>query len=198
VTPLPEQNGHGTRVASLIAGALNQVGMAGVAPGATILPVAALDPSGVGDSSTVARAIIAAADAGARVINLSLGGPGRDPVLDQACRYAFTKGAVLVAAAGNSYQSGNQVQYPAASPNVLAVASVDGAGNPQRSPTPGPMDRGSIGTGTPAASLDAVGGPIHVWMGPPRRVLRFSCCLDHGPLRWVSSQVRGRYCAQMS
>jgi subtilisin family serine protease len=54
VTPLPEQNTHGTRVASLIAGSLNGVGMAGVAPKASILPVAALDPGGVGDSSTVA------------------------------------------------------------------------------------------------------------------------------------------------
>lgn len=138
VTPLPEQNAHGTRVASLIAGALNAVGMAGVAPQATILPVAALDPSGVGDSSTVAAAIIAAADAGARVINLSLGGPDRDPVLDQACAYAYAKGAVLVAAAGNSFQFGNQVQYPAASPDVVAVASVDATGTPSAFSNTGP------------------------------------------------------------
>ena len=110
--------------------------MAGVAPQATILPISALDPAGYGDSSTVARGIIAAADAGARVINLSLGGPDRDPVLDEACAYAFAKGAVVVAAGGNSYLTGNQVQYPAASPNVLAVASVDRTGNPSASPTP--------------------------------------------------------------
>lgn len=138
VTPEPEQNGHGTRVASIIAGSLNAVGMAGVAPQATILPVSALDPAGYGDSSTVARAIIAAADAGARVINLSLGGPDKDPVLDQACAYAFAKGAVVVAAAGNSYLTGNQVQYPAASPNVLAVASVDRTGNPSGFSNTGP------------------------------------------------------------
>ncbi len=125
VFPDPLDNAHGTGVASIIAGAINQVGMAGVAPQASILPVAALDPAGIGDSSTVARAIIAAADAGARVINLSLGGPDRDPVLDQACAYAFSKGTVLVAAAGNSYSMGNAVQYPAASPHVVAVASVD-------------------------------------------------------------------------
>ncbi len=130
VTPLPEQNGHGTRVATIIAGALDGVGMAGVAPQATILPVSALDPAGYGDSSTVAQAIISATDAGARVINLSLGGPDRDPVLDTACAYAFSKGAVIVAAGGNSYLSGNEVQYPAASPNVIAVASVDRTGTP--------------------------------------------------------------------
>lgn len=130
VTPLPELNAHGTRVASLVAGALNGIGMAGLAPQAKILPVAALDPGGFGDTSTVARAIIAAADAGARVINLSLGGPDRDPVLEKACAYAHSRGAVLVAAAGNSFQFGNEIQYPAASPNVIAVASVDRTGTP--------------------------------------------------------------------
>ncbi|MGB7983296.1 MAG: S8 family serine peptidase [Candidatus Nanopelagicales bacterium] len=138
INATPEQTGHGTGVASLIAGALNGVGMAGVAPQASILPVSALDPAGQGDTSTVARAIIAAADAGARVINLSLGGPGRDPVLDKACTYAFSKGAVVVAAAGNSYQWGNEVQYPAASPNVLGVASVDRTGNPSYFSNTGP------------------------------------------------------------
>ena len=105
VTPDAIDNDHGTRVASLVAASLNAAGMAGVAPEAQILPVAALDPSGVGDSSTVARAIIAAADAGARVINLSLGGPDPDPVLDEACVYAYTKGAVLVAAASALHAS---------------------------------------------------------------------------------------------
>lgn len=129
VAPLPEQNGHGTRVASIIAAAINGIGMAGVAPQASILPVSALDPQGFGDSSTVARAIIRAADAGARVINLSLGGPDRDPILDQACSYAFHKGAVVVAAGGNSSLAGNQVQYPAASPHVVAVSSVNDSGD---------------------------------------------------------------------
>lgn len=138
VTPDALDNAHGTAVASIVVGALNGVGMAGVAPQARILPVAALDPSGVGDSSTVARAIIAAADAGARVINLSLGGPDQDPVLDAACVYAYTKGAILVAAAGNSYFQGNAVQYPAASPNVVAVAAVDSTGNPATFSNTGP------------------------------------------------------------
>jgi type VII secretion-associated serine protease mycosin len=152
VTPAPEQNGHGTRVASLIAGSLNGGGMAGVAPQATILPISALDPAGYGDSSTVARAIIAAADAGARVINLSLGGPDKDPILDQACAYAFTKGAIVVAAGGNSYLNGNQVQYPAASPNVLAVASVDRTGTPSGFSNTGPhIDIAAPGEGILAA-----------------------------------------------
>jgi subtilisin family serine protease len=139
-------------VASIIAGSLNKVGMAGVAPQATILPVSALDPAGYGDSSTVARGIIAAADAGARVINLSLGGPDKDPVLDQACAYAFAKGSVVVAAGGNSYLTGNRVQYPAGSPNVLAVASVDRTGNPSGFSNTGPhIDIAAPGEGVLAA-----------------------------------------------
>ncbi len=156
LTPAPEQNGHGTRVASIIAGSLDNSGMAGVAPQATILPVSALDPAGFGDSATVARGIIAAADAGARVINLSLGGPDQDPVLDQACAYAFAKGSVVVAAGGNSYLTGNKVQYPAASPNVLAVASVDASGNPSGFSNTGPhIDIAAPGEGV----LAAVPGP---------------------------------------
>ena len=158
VQPLPEQNGHGTRVASIIAAAVNSIGIAGVAPQASILPVSALDPLGYGDSSTVASAIIAAADAGARVINLSLGGPDRDPVLDAACAYAFTKGSVIVAAGGNSYLTGNRVQYPAASPNVLAVASVNSTGNPSGFSNTGPhIDLAAPGEGV----LGAIPGGIY-------------------------------------
>lgn len=155
VAPLPGQNGHGTRVASIIAAAVNGIGIAGVAPQAGILPVSALDPAGFGDSSTVARAIIAATDAGARVINLSLGGPDRDPVLDEACAYAFSKGAVVVAAGGNSFLEGNAVQYPAASANVLAVASVDSTGNPSGFSNTGPhIDLAAPGENVPGAIPD--------------------------------------------
>ncbi len=125
VSPSPDSNGHGTLVASIIAAAHDGTGIAGVAPQANILPVAALDELGYGDVETVARGIIAAADAGARVINMSLGGPDRDKVLDAACQYAHARGAVLVAAAGNSKLDGNHRQYPAASPHVVAVASTD-------------------------------------------------------------------------
>jgi hypothetical protein len=62
------------------------------------------------------------------VINLSLGGPDPDPVLDSACAYAHAQGAIVVAAAGNSHLYGNEAQYPAASPNVVAVGAVDSTG----------------------------------------------------------------------
>lgn len=130
IDPIPDGNGHGTLVASIIAAGLNSYGVAGVAPDANILPVAALDYEGYGDVATVAKAIVAATDAGARVINLSLGGPDRDRVLDAACAYAHAKGAVLVAAAGNSRLERNETTYPAASPFVLAVGSVGADGAP--------------------------------------------------------------------
>ena len=117
-------NGHGTRVAS-VAGAEVDNGqfMAGLAADTRIVPVRALDGM-VGDSATVASGVVWAADAGVDVINLSLGGTGRDPVLSAAVAYAQRNGALVVASAGNSAESGNPTIYPAAEPGVLAVGAV--------------------------------------------------------------------------
>ncbi len=117
--------GHGTHVAGIIAAhANNGVGIAGAAPGARILPVRVLDASGSGSSSDVAEGIIWAADHGARVINLSLGG-GPSPGMQIAIQYALSKQVVTFAAAGNAYQDGNQPTYPAAYPEAVAVAAID-------------------------------------------------------------------------
>jgi len=118
-------NPHGTHVAGIIAAhANNGVGIAGAAPGVKIIPVRVLDASGSGSSSDVAEGIIWAADHGARVINLSLGG-GPSPGMQTAIQYARSKQVVTFAAAGNSYQEGNQPTYPAAYPEAVAVAAVD-------------------------------------------------------------------------
>jgi subtilisin family serine protease len=117
--------GHGTHVAGIIAAhANNGVGIAGAAPGAKIMPVRVLDASGSGSSSDVAEGIIWAADHGARVINLSLGG-GPSPGMQIAMQYARSKQVVTFAAAGNSYQDGNQPTYPAAYPEAVAVGAID-------------------------------------------------------------------------
>jgi len=120
-----DPNGHGTHVAGIIAAHVNNgKGIVGAAPGVKILPVRVLDQNGGGVASNVASGVIWAADHGARVINLSLGGGEADGIR-QAIQYANRKGAVVLAAAGNNGQAGNAPMYPAAYPEAIAVASVD-------------------------------------------------------------------------
>lgn len=123
-----DENGHGTHVASVVAALRNGVGVSGVAPQARILPVRVLDAQGDGVYSAVARGIRYAADMGADVINLSLGGGASELVL-AAIRYAAEKGAVVVMAAGNDGQS--SPSYPAAYAAELgiAVGAVDAEGD---------------------------------------------------------------------
>ncbi|MBT2756780.1 peptidase S8 [Mesobacillus foraminis] len=117
-------NGHGTHVAGIAAAVTNNSrGIAGVAPLASIMPVRVLDNSGSGTLSNIANGIIFAANQGAHVINLSLGSTQGAITLQNAIDYAWNKGAVLVAAAGNS--GVNTPNYPAYYNNVIAVASTD-------------------------------------------------------------------------
>ncbi|MEO6004383.1 MAG: S8 family serine peptidase [Opitutus sp.] len=115
------EDGHGSAVASLAAGSSTDA--AGVASSATVLSIRVTDTNGVGDLFTVAQAIIAAVDAGAPIINLSLGGYSTAPALNAAIDYATAHGAVLVAAAGNDQAA--QLTWPAADPRVISVGAVD-------------------------------------------------------------------------
>ncbi len=124
-----DQNGHGTHVAGIIAARRNGVGGVGGAPGAKILPIRVLDGNGSGFTSNVAQGIIYAADHGARVANLSLGGSTPSPDMQQAIQYAVAKHTVVLAAAGNYAQSGNAVTYPGAYPEAIAVAATDQSNN---------------------------------------------------------------------
>ncbi len=99
-----DDNGHGTAVAGVI-GAIsnNSRGVAGVAWDVSIIPVKALEANGSGTISSVATAIVWAAQNGANIINLSLGGPGfgNDQTLNNAIIHAYNSGSLIVAAAGN-------------------------------------------------------------------------------------------------
>jgi thermitase len=119
-----DRNGHGTHCAGIAAAtAQNEEGIVGQAPGVRVLAVRVLGDNGAGSDAAVAAGIIHAADRGARVINLSLGGPEQVPVIDDAITYAQKKGVLLVAAMGN--QGHTKPSYPAANPGVLAVGATD-------------------------------------------------------------------------
>lgn len=123
-----DDNGHGTHVAGIAAASGNNgIGVVGVSWGARIMPVKVLNAGGNGSFATLAEGIAWAADHGAQIVNLSLGGASPSAVLEEAVNYAVGKGVVLVAAAGNT--GSNFVLYPARYPNVIAVGAVDAANN---------------------------------------------------------------------
>ena len=118
-----DDHGHGTHVAGTIAQATNNgEGVAGVAFEATLMPVKVLNHFGSGTSADIADAIRFAADKGAKVINMSLGGGGYSQVMASAVEYARKKGVTVVAAAGNGGRA--HVEYPAAYPGAVAVSAV--------------------------------------------------------------------------
>jgi serine protease len=122
-----DSNGHGTFIAGTIGEATdNRYGLTGLAFAARIMPVRVLNSEGEGDASTIAEGVRFAVRHGARVINLSLefssNVTARDiPQLMRALRYAYRKGVVVVAAAGNEGHSA--IAYPARAPHVIAVGA---------------------------------------------------------------------------
>jgi len=121
---------HGTHVAGIIAAATNNSeGIAGVAWNCRLLAGKIISASGEGDYSDLIEALIWAADytngnAKVGVINMSIGGPEPDDFLEEALRYAYNKGIVLIAAAGNEASQG--ISYPAAYDSYcLAVGATD-------------------------------------------------------------------------
>ena len=132
--PDPESRAHGTQVASVIGATTNNAyGVAGTGWLTMVMPIKVDDASlgGLIESGPVSAGIRWAADHGARVINLSLGGVCNDPAEEAAVQYAQSKGLVVVAAVGNDAQScavdanncANPTEFPADDPGVIGVAA---------------------------------------------------------------------------
>lgn len=132
-----EEFSHGTAMASLIAAARGFAGIEGLAPAAKILPVAVplagVVRRGEPPKNATAQAIRYAADHGARIISMSLGGPRYEredrvpcpqPIQD-AVLHALGKGALVVAASGNSGGSGSPVEEPGVCLGVVSIGAVN-------------------------------------------------------------------------
>ncbi len=115
---------HGTHVAGIIAANTNnREGIASIAYGAKLMPVKVLDEFNLGTWFNIAAGIIYAVDNRADVINMSLGGGSYSTTVAGAVQYAITQDVVVVASAGNTYDT--TYQYPASLPDVISVAAHD-------------------------------------------------------------------------
>jgi LPXTG-site transpeptidase (sortase) family protein len=123
-----DDNGHGTNVAGIAAASGNNgTGIAGISWQTKIMPIKVLNHAGNGSYSALAAGIIFAADHGADIINLSLGGTSPSSTLENAVSYATQRGVIIVASAGND--GAGQLLYPARYPEVIAVGSVSDLGD---------------------------------------------------------------------
>lgn len=184
-------NGHGTALASVIAGQGRGTGMVGIAPGAKILPVRVGGMNGVpgdGNDITEAKGIRFAVNHGAQVINMSFAGVSTsasncDPLFEQAVAYALRHNVVMIAGAGNTGNTGNMAQQPASCPGVLAVGGV----NPDLTLWPGSQRQ-------PYVRVTAPGNYVG-WSGRNGKYLphgagtSFSCAFVSG----AAALIRSRY-----
>jgi serine protease len=144
--------GHGTHTAGTIGATTNNgVGVAGMSQ-VTILPMKVLSGTDIlgscsGSASVIAQAIRDAADQGANVISMSIGGPD-STVEHDAVTYAYNKGVIIVAAAGND-GSANSIDYPGAYPESIAVAALDST-----------KTRASYSDGGPQLDISAPGSNV--------------------------------------
>lgn len=119
-----DDNGHGTHVAGLVAAATdNRQGTAAVCPDCKVMPLKVLDEQSSGTLFDVVKAITHATDKGAKIINMSLTSDVCSNSLQEAIDYAWNRGVLLVAAAGN-FNSDKPI-YPAACKRVISVGAID-------------------------------------------------------------------------
>jgi subtilisin family serine protease len=118
-----DDHGHGTRMIGIVAALQNNnLGISGIAPDTQILPGKVMGADGFGLYGDVADGITWAVDQGARVINLSLVGPGPSSVMQSAIDYATANDVLVVASSGN--WGSDDPAYPAAFDNVVSVGAI--------------------------------------------------------------------------
>jgi thermitase len=125
-----DDNSHGTHCAGITAAVLNNaLGVAGVAQ-VKVWTEKVLNNLGSGSWDDIASGIIHATDKGVNVISMSLGGYGYSSLVENAVNYAYARGVLLVAAAGNDYLNiDSSPCYPASYANVIAVSATNSADN---------------------------------------------------------------------
>ena len=173
-SPYHDKDGHGTEMASLIAGtgaADGGTGAIGAAPAAKILPIRILnDPrdtneaaSAEGFTAQLDQALRYAADSQARVINVSQAVPASSlrpqdvTALQSAVDYARSKGKLIISGSGNSGEHGSPVEYPSASRGVVGVGALDRNGKALALSTKGPqVDLSALGGGVSSACPSGV------------------------------------------
>ena len=125
-------NMHGTACGSIAAGSTNnEIGVAGVCWGCSLMPVKVLSDDGFGDFDDIINGVIWASDNGANVISMSLGGGGYNSSFDNAVSYAHENGTMVIAASGNDNGS---ISYPAAYEDCVSVGAMSPC-NERKSPS---------------------------------------------------------------
>ncbi|MFE5026549.1 S8 family serine peptidase [Streptomyces sp. NPDC056656] len=183
-------DGHGTTIAELIAGSGAGGGIKGIAPDAKIIPIRTRlstmkDESAKKMGDTTAKAIRAAADSDAQIINMSFGSDFPSDGGLEAVKYAESKGKLLFASVGNEAEKENYIGYPAKYPGVVGVSAVDKSGlvgkfsesgNYVQLAAPGldipvwcnnDFQSHCMGTGTSVASAITAGAAALIWSKHP-------------------------------
>ncbi|MEK3764472.1 MULTISPECIES: S8 family peptidase [unclassified Solibacillus] len=161
-----DRNGHGTHVAgsALANGGSDRGGVYGVAPDADLWAYKVLTDSGSGYSDDIAAAIRHAADQATStrtktIINMSLGSSANNSLISSAVNYAYSKGVLVIAAAGNSGYAQGSIGYPGALPNAVAVAALE---NVQQNGTYRVADYSSRGYASTAGDYVIQQGDIEI------------------------------------
>ena len=154
-----DDHGHGTHVAGTIGAVTNNgVGVAGIAPPPVrLMAIKVLAGSGSGDFASISRGMAWAVENGAKVINMSLGGPQGSTTLHNAIKSAVAAGVTVVAASGNA---NTQTGYPAAYPEALSVGATDQSDNRASFSNYGKVEIAAPGVGIQSTLMSGGYGPL--------------------------------------